>query len=79
MKKVITGMRKTPLTTKLFIIALLLSTGICWGSDLTITAQDIGNGQVQIGYTTSGGYLPKGIALNLSLSDGATKKAMQMS
>ena len=42
-------------------------------AEISITATDVGDGQLRIGYeVTSGPYVPVGLDLTISLSDGAT-------
>jgi hypothetical protein len=55
-----------------YCFSLVLNTTI-YANTLQLTASNLGNGQVAIGYeVTSGSDVPVGIALNVTLTNGAT-------
>jgi hypothetical protein len=56
---------------KKWIMILVLAVSVPAMASVNFTATDAGSGKLQIAYTTTDGDLPRGVALKVSLSDGA--------
>jgi hypothetical protein len=56
---------------KRWIMILVLTAAAPAMATVNFTATDAGSGKLQIAYTTTDGDLPRGVALRVSLSDGA--------